>query len=105
VDTLVAGYGGLALLADLCRVYHLRVGRVGTAVLLSRIFFNTYLAGQINDLEGLAGDQLHTLLGEWLGSRVFARLGAKATAGALNYLLLRRLGVYASRLLRPVSVD
>jgi uncharacterized membrane protein YcjF (UPF0283 family) len=114
VDSLGTVYFGFALLADLCRVYNLRAGRAGTAVLLGRVFFNAYLAGNLADVEKLAEyqyDQLFAqgfqvvgvgvstnVVGKFLG-----KVGAKATAGYLNRLLLIRLGRYGCRLLRPVE--
>src|SRR5205085_3195490 len=60
-DSLATTYFGFAMLADLCRVYNLRAGRAGTAVLLTRGFFNAYLAGQVGDWEKLAEDQYDQL--------------------------------------------
>jgi hypothetical protein len=37
--------------------------------------------------------------------KVLGKVGAKATTGYLNRLLLMRLGRYATRLLRPVARD
>ena len=110
VDTLATLYFSLAMLGDLCKVYQLRAGRVGTAVLLSRIFFGAYLAGQVNELEGVteqAIDQVLSPVGA-LGELTTAKLlvgkvSAKATSGVLNYFLLVRLGRHAQALLRPVA--
>jgi uncharacterized membrane protein YcjF (UPF0283 family) len=46
-DTGLTLYFSFALLADLCTIYNLRAGRLGTMVLLTRVFFNSYLAGQM----------------------------------------------------------
>lgn len=114
IDTLVTAYCGFCMLGDLCRVYHLRVGRMGTAVLLARIFFNAYLAGQLNEWEDVTGAGIENVMTEsglHLGSvaadataaKVLGKVGARAASGALNYFLLKRLGQYAVRLLRPVQ--
>ena len=114
VDSLATVYFGFAMLRDLCAVYHVRAGRAGTAVLLGRVFFNAYLAGSLNDVEGLIEgqadhvfEQAFTTLGVGVGSGVagkfLGKVGAKATTGYLNRLLLLRLGKYACRLLRPVA--
>lgn len=109
VDSAATLYFGFALLADLCRVYHLRAGKTGTAVLLGRVFFNSYLAGQLNEWEKLTEEQLNQLIAphgplyELTAARVLSKVGAKATSGLLNYFLLARLGKYACRLLRPVG--
>lgn len=114
IDSASTVYFGFTLLGDLLRVYNLRAGRSGTAVLLGRVFVNAYLAGNLSDVEKLAEDQYDQLfatgfqvvgvgvstnvVGKFLG-----KVGAKATTGYLNRLLLLRLGRYAARLLRPVE--
>jgi uncharacterized membrane protein YcjF (UPF0283 family) len=109
IDGTATLYFGFALLADLCRVYNLRAGKTGTAVLLGRVFFNSYLAGQLGEWEKLTEDQLNQLMAphgplyELTAARVLSKVGAKATSGLLNYFLLARLGKYACRLLRPVG--
>jgi len=114
IDTLSTGYFSFAMLTDLCRVYHLRAGRTGTAVLLGRVFFNSYLAGQLNDLESVIEGQtdhvfeqgLHVVgvgMGAGVAGKVLGKVGAKATTGYLNRLLLIRLGRYSCRLLRPMA--
>jgi uncharacterized membrane protein YcjF (UPF0283 family) len=109
VDSAASMYFGFAMLTDLCRVYNLRAGRTGTAVLLGRVFFNSYLAGQMNEWEKLTEEQLNQLLAphgplyELTAAKVFSKAGAKVTSGILNYYLLKRLGGYGCRLLRPVA--
>ena len=114
IDTLSTGYFSFAMLTDLCRVYHLRAGRSGTAILLGRVFFNSYLAGQLNDLESVIEGQtdhvfeqgLHVVgvgMGAGVAGKVLGKVGAKATTGYLNRLLLIRLGRYSCRLLRPMA--
>jgi uncharacterized membrane protein YcjF (UPF0283 family) len=110
-DTGLTLYFSFALLADLCTIYNLRAGRLGTMVLLTRVFFNSYLAGQLNEMEGWTADQIQQLVephlptSELVLGKVFSKLGAKASAGAVNYLLLSRLGKYGCRMLRPVNRD
>ncbi len=121
VDSAAMLYFGFALLTDLCEVYNLRTGNTGTAVLLGRVFFNSYLSGQINEWEKLTEQQLNTLLtsaghigpiAAALGglspfvaplTSVLSKAGAKGTSGLLNGLLIARLGRYATRLLKPVA--
>jgi uncharacterized membrane protein YcjF (UPF0283 family) len=109
VDTLATTYFSFALVGELCQIYQLRAGRVGTAIILARVFFHAYLAGQINELEGVteqAFEHLFTTTGvlhELAAARLAGKLGAKAASGALNYFLLQRLGRYTTRLLRPVA--
>jgi putative membrane protein len=109
IDSAATLYFGFALLTDLCRIYHLRAGKAGTAVLLGRVFFNSYLAGQMNEWEKLTEEQINQLMAphgplyELTAARVLSKVGVKATSGLLNYFLLARLGKYACRLLRPVG--
>lgn len=114
VDGAATLYHGFSMIGDLCRIYNLRAGRAGTAVLLGQVFFYSYLAGQVNDLESVAQDQLESALSPLsdvaaagtiggVVAKLGGKLGTKALAGTLNYLLLRRLGRYACRLLRPVA--
>lgn len=109
VDSLATTYFGFAMLTDLCRVYNLRAGTTGTAVLLGRVFFNAYLAGEIKNLEDYAGGQVDQLtanggpLADVIGAGVLGKLGSRVAGGGLNYLLVWRLGRYACRLLRPVT--
>jgi uncharacterized membrane protein YcjF (UPF0283 family) len=115
VDSSLTAYCCFMMLADLCRIYNLRVGRLGTIVLLGHVFFNAYVAGQLNELESVTEASLETFyqeIGLHLGSPLldaaagasFSKLGARATSGMLNYLLLKRLGRYAVRSLRPVQI-
>jgi putative membrane protein len=110
-DTMMTLYFSFTMLADLCQVYNLRAGRLGTAVLLARVFFNAYLAGQINEMENMTAEQIQNLVAphiptsELLLAKVLGKVGAKASAGVINFFLLNRLGKYASRMLRPVTRD
>lgn len=114
IDTGATLYYTLSMLTDLCRVYNLRAGRTGTAALLGRVFVNAYLAGQGADLEKLVEDQYDGLFGEVLGvagagaggnlaGKLLGKVGARATTGYLNRVLVVRLGRFAARLLRPVA--
>ncbi len=108
-DTLMTLYFSFTMLADLCQIYNLRAGRLGTAVMLARVFFNAYLAGQMQEMEHMTAEQIqhwvapHIPTSELLLAKVLAKVGAKASAGAINYFLLNRLGKYSSRMLRPVT--
>lgn len=115
IDSLATLYFGFAMIEDLCRIYNLKAGRTGTAVLLGRVFFNAYLAGNMGDLERFAEDQYDQLfeqgfrvvgigVGTNVAGKFLGKVGAKATTGYLNRILLFRLGKYACRLLRPVHI-
>ncbi|MFO0797968.1 MAG: DUF697 domain-containing protein [Gemmataceae bacterium] len=114
VDTGATLFYAVSMLTDLCRVYQLRAGKTGTGVLLGRVFFNAYLAGQGAEWEKVVEDQYDQLfhealnvvgvgVGTNLAGKVLGKVGARATTGYLNRVLLVRLGRYAARLLRPVA--
>lgn len=116
VDSGATLFYTFSMLSELCQIYNLRAGRTGTAVLLGRVFFNAYLAGQGTEWEKLAEDQYDQLFHEAMKvvgvgvssnmiGKMLGKVGAKATTGYLNRILLIRLGRYACRLLRPVSRD
>jgi uncharacterized membrane protein YcjF (UPF0283 family) len=114
VDSGSALFYTFSMLGDLCQIYNLRVGRTGTAVLLGRIFFNAYLAGQGAEWEKVVEDQYDQLfheamsvvgvgVGSNVAGKILGKVGARATTGYLNRVLLLRLGRYAMRLLQPVA--
>jgi hypothetical protein len=114
VDTGATLFYAVSMLTDLCRLYNVRAGGTGTGVLLGRVFFNAYLAGQGTEWEKLVEDQYDQMFHEALGvvgvgvgsnlaGKVMGKVGARATTGYLNRVLLVRLGRYATRLLRPVA--
>ncbi|MEZ6142473.1 MAG: YcjF family protein [Zavarzinella sp.] len=109
VDTAAIMYFNFAMASDLCRIYHLRAGRLETMVLLSRVFFNSYLAGQLQGMEDMAADQItqlvqpHLPVTEVLLGKVFGKIGAKAGTATVNYLLIHRLGKHMKNLLRPLA--
>lgn len=116
VDSGATMFYTFSMLTDLCQIYNLRAGRTGTAVLLGRVFFNAYLAGQGTEWEKLAEDQYDQLFGEAMNvvgvgvssnvvGKLLGKVGAKATTGYLNRVLLIRLGRYSARLLRPVAKE
>jgi putative membrane protein len=114
VDSGATLFYTFSMLSDLCQIYNLRAGRTGTMVLLGRVFFNAYLAGQGTEWQKLAEDQYDQLFHEAMKvvgvgvssnmiGKMLGKVGAKATTGYLNRILLVRLGNYACRLLRPVT--
>lgn len=114
IDSGAALFYTFSMLSDLCELYNLRAGRAGTAVLLGRTVFNAYIAGQGTEWEKLAEEQYGELFNHALQSlgigvssavvgKVLGKVGAKATTGYMNRVLLARLGGYAARLLRPVA--
>ena len=110
-DTMMTLYFSFTMLADLCQIYNLRAGRLGTAVMLARVFFNAYLAGQIQEMEHMTAEQIqnfvapHIPASEILLAKVLGKMGAKASSGVVNFFLLNRLGRYSCRMLRPMTKE
>jgi uncharacterized membrane protein YcjF (UPF0283 family) len=105
LDTLIVGYLSFALLTDLCRIYRLRLGAGGTALVLAHVFFVVYLSGEIDNLEDTAAEGVQSLFdssNELVGFAI-GKFASKGAAAALNYALLGRLGRSALRLLRPLD--
>jgi hypothetical protein len=113
VDVLLTFYCSFTMMADLCRIYQLRVGPWSTLALLGHIFFNAYIAGQLNEFEEIAEAGMESFwpeiaarLGVSTALGTLGKLGIKAGArsgsGLLNYYLLRRVGRSAARALQPM---
>jgi putative membrane protein len=116
IDSGAALFYTFSMLSDLCELYNLRAGRAGTTVLLGRAVFNAYIAGQGPEWEKLAEEQYGELFNHAVQSlgigvssavvgKVLGKVGAKATTGYMNRVLLARLGRYGAHLLRPVGKD
>ncbi len=114
IDTAIVLHAALAMVGDLCRIFQLRLGTLGTAVVLGRAFALAYLSGQLQQAtETLtrdaaadgAGQLLHGLpegIGQ-VGSKIAGALAPKVAEGTANGILLWRLGIATIRLLRPVA--
>ena len=109
VDTLVTLYWSFQMFRDLCVIYNLRVGAVGTATLLWRVFLGAYIAGRLDELEEHAADGADAVFDSFgdvfpnLAKDIAGKTLAKGAAGFANYLLIRRLGARAIRMLQPLA--
>jgi len=105
VDSLITLYYGYTLISDLCRIYRLRSGGIGTALIMGHVFVNAYLAGKADEGEEITESFVESLFGT--GGKLAAEVGgkviSKGAAGAFNYMLMHRLGRTATGLLRPVQ--
>jgi putative membrane protein len=107
VDTLIAAYWSFVLLRDLCLIYNVRVGALGTVALLWRAFFTAYLAGKFHDWEDHTDYTFEAIMDGLpeIGRKIAGKLAAKAGTGLANYFMVRRLGRRAIALLKPLAVD
>ena len=105
IDSLISLYYGYTLISDLCRIYRLRSGGIGTALILGHVFINAYLAGKADESEEITESFVESLFGAGgkLAAEVSSKVVSKGAAGAFNYLLMHRLGKTATNLLRPVQ--
>ncbi len=111
LDSLIVTWGSINMLRELCEIYNLRLGRLGTFVLLGRTFRNVFIAGQVADVTNTLVQDLSNHIHSGIGvtadalSNVAASAGGKilgkASEGLVNALLIRRLGYGARNLLRP----
>ena len=114
LDMLIILYWSFKMVQQLCKIYNLRTGGVGTVYLLCCIFGNTFFAGKLSDLETEIGENLVELLPkksifEFLPSAVHGiaeslagKFAGKAATGIANYVLMRRLGYRAMQMLKPL---
>jgi len=105
IDSLVTLYYGYTLIGDLCRIYRLRAGVTGTALIAGHVFVNAYLAGKADEAEEVTESFVDSLFGAGgkLASEIAGKAVSKTGAGAFNYLLMHRLGKTGAGLLRPVE--
>jgi hypothetical protein len=133
IDALVTLWSGSSMLDDLGRIYDLRSGRVGGAVLLVRLLVDNDLAGRTDRpvarceavIEPAAWDgsktaelppesRFRAVLERHAIPPVAAEIesllpkgalafGLRAQSGLLHYFLMRRLGARAVRLLQPLT--
>jgi len=114
IDVIATTYCGFALLADLCRLYHLRAGPLATAVLMGQVFFGSYLASQAGAFRQAAEEGVLGLIrssGAHLGpaaldaavAKAAGRAGTRLATGWLTCRMLKQLGGHMQEFLRPVK--
>ena len=112
LDTLAVLTLSYRLVADLCRLYHVRAGRWETAMILGRVLVGLAAASQMDGAGDALGDTLGNTFGDAVHHGVTAasatlagvagKVLGKATEGGVNTLLLWRLSVRTQAYLRPI---
>ena len=122
LDQAIVLYACMALLRELLMLYGLRPTAVQTALLLARSVVTTYLSGVLQDVSDEAADTAVTATdslaedgplqdmitevgrgaGEAVGAGVLAPLAGRAAEGAINGVLVWRLGSRAIEQIQPV---
>ena len=122
LDQAIVLYACMALLRELLMLYGLRPTTVQTALLLARSVVTTYLSGLLQDVSDEAVDTAVTATdnlaedgslqdmiteigrraGEAVGAGVLAPLTGRTAEGAVNGVLVWRLGTRAIEQIQPV---
>jgi uncharacterized membrane protein YcjF (UPF0283 family) len=108
LDSTIVVVNSYLLLTDLCDLYNVRAGRLGTLRLLARIGFNTAIAGNLDQPTDMLEQELRDSVQDWtttIAAQVLGKLVAKAAEGGTNALLIYRLGKAAMRELRPLRLN
>lgn len=101
VDMLVATYGAFVITGDVCRIYNLRAGAVGTLVIMAHAFANIFFAGQLEDAMDTAADAIFDETTS-LTALIFGKVSSRVAEGAANGILLYRLGRSVITLVQPI---
>ncbi len=101
VDMLVATYGAFVITGDVCRIYNVRAGAVGTLVIMAHAFANIFFAGRLEEATQSAADEVFSEAAT-LGARVFGKVLGKVTEGAANGVLMYRLGTSVMKYVQPI---
>ena len=109
VDTSIVLINAYRLMEDLCRIYRLRTGGVGTLSILLRIFVNAFAAARMEEWMDHATQHIMDTAsqgGEGMAA-FFKILGggvlSRAAEGGANAFLLVRLGAAGIHYLRPLA--
>jgi uncharacterized membrane protein YcjF (UPF0283 family) len=109
-DAAIVLINAYLLTADICTIYNVRSGPLGTATILVHVLVNALAASQIEDLTTAATDHWANQLSQHLGgvaaglTTIAGKLTARVGDGAINALLTRRLGTVAMRQIRPIEL-
>lgn len=107
LDSTIVIVNSYLLLADLCDIYNVRAGRLGTVRLLIRVAFNTSIAAKLEYPADLLEQEIRDSFFDMTNKLVAQALGkiiAKAAEGSANALLIFRLGQATIRELRPLRL-
>ena len=106
LDNAVVLYACVALIKDLMFIYGLRPALGQTATILARSIIQTYLGGLFQQGAAAGSDTLQSTLLSEMSETLAATLSVlatKVTEGAVNGVLLWRLGRQAITFLQPVQ--
>lgn len=109
VDASIVLINAYRLMEDLCRIYRLRAGGMGTVSILTRIFVNAFAAARLEEWMDSATDHLIDTAAQGTdGMAAFFKVISggvlsRAAEGGANAFLLVRLGAAGIHYLRPLA--
>ena len=103
MDTLIVSANSYQLVGELARLYNLRAGPSGTAMILVHVVINAAVSSQVEDLTQDLSHRIFAGAGERLSGVLVGSAAARMGEGAANGLLVRRLGRLAVKRLRPLA--
>jgi uncharacterized membrane protein YcjF (UPF0283 family) len=100
LDSFAVLYNAYLMVGNLCVIYNLRTGMLGTLSLTARLAVNLLIAWQVSDWTTAA---VNTLISTGsMFSGILRGLLSRAAEGGVNMVLFHRLGAAAIRYLRPI---
>jgi uncharacterized membrane protein YcjF (UPF0283 family) len=115
MDMLIILFWSFKMIGDLCSIYNVRTGFIGTVYLLCCVFSNAFIAGKLDEFESeiskTAIDTIskHTSVFDFLpeamqgiANTLAGRFAGTTTTGFANYLLMKRLGWRSMQMLKPL---
>ena len=107
LDTAIVLYNNFRIFSDLLVIYRVRTDWIGTAYVLMWVVGHAYVSGEMGENIGQLSDgiseELSTVLGEGLTSKLFGKAAARGAEASANFLFTRRIGLKGIKLLRPIS--
>ncbi|RME80786.1 MAG: DUF697 domain-containing protein [Planctomycetota bacterium] len=102
IDLCIVLYYSFQMTHHLCRIFQLRLGRLGTAYLLGKIFLHAYIASH---LEETLEDLSEALIADIKNRPILKHFVGKAGEALANGMIIRRLGRVTIRQLSPLSEE
>lgn len=103
LDQIVILYAAWRMTTDLLVLYQLRPATGTSVLLMVKSLLAAYLGGQLDAGEESVAELAREHLGDNFWASLTGKVGSKAAAGALNGIVLSRLGHATIRLIQPVA--
>lgn len=100
IDLTIVLYYSFQMVSDLCRIYNLRLGTLGTYYLLGKIFLHAYIA---SGLEETFEDLSEAMISDLKSRPILKHFIGKSAEALANGMIIRRLGRVTMKQLCPVA--